>query len=267
MLAGNANVTVVVPCYCNGDSVARAIRSAMTQTRPPLELIAVDDASTDHTLQALRSLQDEFGRDRLRVIESGENRGPAAARNAGWEAARGEFVAFLDADDAWHPRKLEIQLEFMRAHPEFPISGHLHSFGEQPRDGFPPGKNAPYRELGFRSFLYRNWFCMPSVMLRRDLAQRFAAGKRYLEDQQLWLDIAAAGGRIARLDLPLCTLYKPQYGAAGLSAHLWAMEAAELATLRGLHRKRLIGGPLLCMLLAWSFLRYLRRLVVVALRR
>jgi glycosyltransferase involved in cell wall biosynthesis len=266
-MVGTASVSVIVPCYCNGDVVARAVRSALTQTVPPFEVVAVDDASTDDTRQRLRALQDEFGRERLLVIESAENRGPASARNAGWEAARGEFVAFLDADDAWHPRKLEIQVEFMRTHPQFSMSGHQISFEDAPRDVLPHGRSVPFREIGLGSLLYRNWFHTSSVMMRRDLTQRFVAGQRYGEDRQLWLDLAAAGTRIARLNLPLVRVYKPMYGANGLSAQLWAMESAELQNFFVLHRTGRIGAPLLCVLLAWSLMRFLRRLALVALRR
>jgi glycosyltransferase involved in cell wall biosynthesis len=262
-----APVSVIVPCYRNADVVARAVRSAMTQSLAPFELIAVDDASADDTLPRLRDLQSEFGSERLVVIASPENRGPATARNTAWEAARGDFVAFLDADDSWHPRKLEIQLGFMRAHPQFAMSGHQISFEDAPRDGLPRGEELPFREIDFRALLYRNWFHTSSVMMRRDLPQRFVAGQRYGEDRQLWLDVASAGTRIARLDLPLVRVYKPMYGAAGLSADLWAMEAAELANFSGLRRAGRISLPLMCAVFAWSVLRFLRRLAVVGLRR
>lgn len=261
------DVSVVIPCFRCERVVGRAVASALAQSAPPLEVIVVDDASADGTGRALESLRREHGDDRLRIITLARNGGAAAARNAAWDAARGAFVAFLDADDAWHPRKLEIQLDFMRAHPEFPMSAHRLSFEDEPRSSLPPGKEAPFIEIGFRSMLYRNWFHTSSVMTRRDLSQRFAAGKRYGEDRQLWLDVAAARQRIARIELPLVTIYKPLYGVSGLSADLWAMETAELATFRGLHKAGLIGALLMCALLAWSLARFLRRLVVVGMRR
>jgi glycosyltransferase involved in cell wall biosynthesis len=239
----------------------------MGQSIPPLELIAVDDASGDDTVPTLRLLQEQFGEQRLRIVQLPQNRGPSAARNTGWQAARGEFVAFLDADDSWHPRKLEIQMAFMRAHPQFPFTAHLLSFTPPAGDPLARGEDPPFTEIRFRSMLYRNWFHTSSVMMRRDLPQRFVIEKRYGEDRQLWLDVAAAGHRIARLDVPLVTVYKPIYGAWGLSAHLWAMEAAELKTFRDLHRSGLISAPLMVALLAWSLARYTRRLAVVALRR
>lgn len=257
-------VSVVVPCYRCAATVGRAVASVLGQSQPPLEVLLVDDASPDGTGAVLQQL----ARDpRVRVISLARNGGASIARNAGWDAARGELVAFLDADDTWHPRKLETQLAFMRRHPEYPMTSHWMAYEDAVVRVDVGSGDVPYTEIAFRSLLYRNWFHTSSVVLRRDLPQRFAPDKRYGEDRQLWLDIAAAGGRIARIDVPLVTVYKSLFGASGLSADLWAMETAELATFSRLHRDRLIGTPLLCALFAWSLTRFLRRLLLVAMGR
>lgn len=258
------DVSVVIPCYRCSATVGRAVASVFAQSQPPLEVIVVDDASNDGTAAVLEQLARE---PRVRVISLARNGGAAAARNAGWDAARGEFVAFLDADDAWHPRKLEIQSGFMRRRAGYPMTAHWMAYEDDPALVELKGEEVPFTEIAFRSMLYRNWFHTSSVMLRREVPQRFAPDKRHGEDRQLWLDIAAAGQRIARIDLPLVTIYKPLVGASGLSADLWAMEAAELATFRGLRRAGLIGTPLLCALLTWSLARFLRRLLLVAVGR
>lgn len=98
------SVSVVIPSYNYGRYVAEAIDSALGQTLPPLEVIVVDDGSTDDTPQVLAT----YG-DRIRVLRQ-KNAGVAIARNSGIAAARGEYVAFLDADDVWLPRKLELQM-------------------------------------------------------------------------------------------------------------------------------------------------------------
>jgi glycosyltransferase involved in cell wall biosynthesis len=260
------DVSVIIPCFRCSATVTRSVASALAQSEPPLEVILVDDASPDGTAEVLDALVARHG-ERLRVISLPRNGGAAAARNAGWDAARGELVAFLDADDTWHPRKLEIQRGFMRGRPEYPMTAHWMAYEDDPTRFELAGEQVPFTEIAFRSMLYRNWFHTSSVMLRRDVPQRFAPDKRHGEDRQLWLDIAAAGRRIARIDLPLVTIYKPLFGVSGLSADLWAMEAAELATFRGLRRAGLIGTPLLCALLTWSLARFLRRLVLVAVGR
>jgi glycosyltransferase involved in cell wall biosynthesis len=105
-------VSVVIPAYNCEAWVAEAIDSALAQDHAAVEIIVVNDGSRDGTLGVLQG----YG-DRIRVIDQ-SNAGPPAARNAGLAAARGEFVAFLDADDVWWPQKLSDQVAFLEAHPE-----------------------------------------------------------------------------------------------------------------------------------------------------
>src|SRR5437879_2701049 len=123
-----AEVSAVVPCYRCAPTIRRAVESVARQTVRPFELILVDDASADSTAAELSRLKCELG-DWVRIVSLDENRGAAGARNAGWELARGKYVAFLDADDTWLPTKIERQLAFMEAHPEFVLSGHRVTYG------------------------------------------------------------------------------------------------------------------------------------------
>jgi len=101
-----ASVSVVIPVYNCTERFEGAIRSALDQVPGPLEVIVVDDASTDLIDPAALTAIDP----RVRVIRHETNRGGAAARNTGIDAAQGELVAFLDADDRWLPDKLKLQL-------------------------------------------------------------------------------------------------------------------------------------------------------------
>lgn len=107
-----SSVSAVIPCY-NGEAyLAEAIESVLRQTRPVDEIIVVDDGSKDRSVEVARS----FGA-RVRVIEQ-PNSGPSAARNAGIDAATGDWVALLDADDMWLPHKIERQLEAAAGAPD-----------------------------------------------------------------------------------------------------------------------------------------------------
>lgn len=106
------SVSVVIPTYNRASVVGEAIESALRQTRPPEEVIVVDDGSTDDTARALRS----FG-ERIRVIRQ-DNAGVSAARNAGVRAASSEWIALLDSDDEWLPEKLEAQVKQVECHAE-----------------------------------------------------------------------------------------------------------------------------------------------------
>src|ERR1043166_276246 len=107
-----STVSVIIPAYNYARFLREAIDSVLAQTRPALEVIVVDDGSTDATPEVLSA----YG-DRIRVLRQ-KNAGVAAARNAGIAAARGDSVAFLDSDDAWYPRKLELQMQRFAEQPE-----------------------------------------------------------------------------------------------------------------------------------------------------
>lgn len=100
-------VSVVIPTYNRAATLQRAIDSALDQTIEDLEVVVVDDGSTDTT----RSMLAEIGDPRVRPVYHATNRGANVARNTGIANARGEYVAFLDSDDEWHPEKLERQFE------------------------------------------------------------------------------------------------------------------------------------------------------------
>jgi glycosyltransferase involved in cell wall biosynthesis len=106
-------VSVVIPAYNAERELRQAVESALAQTAGDLEVIVVDDGSTDGT----RAVAEGFDDPRVRAV-SQENAGAAAARNAGIAVASGEYVAFLDADDAWLPTKLERQLAVLESRPE-----------------------------------------------------------------------------------------------------------------------------------------------------
>jgi GT2 family glycosyltransferase len=100
-------VSVVIPTYNRAELLTRAIDSVLAQTYEDFELVVVDDGSTDDTEEVVTGYDDE----RVRYLPHETNRGANPARNTGIEAAEGEYVAFLDSDDEWRPRKLEAQLD------------------------------------------------------------------------------------------------------------------------------------------------------------
>lgn len=133
-------VTIVIPTYNYGLYLVEAVRSAASQSYSHIEIIVVDDGSTDETAETLERLKDELPA--LQVITT-EHQGVSHARNCGTRAGRGAYVAYLDADDLWHSSKIEKQVEAMaqlEGDPEWaavyclfrPIDEHGMIFGSAP---------------------------------------------------------------------------------------------------------------------------------------
>ena len=106
---GDFMISVIIPTYNRRELLLRAIDSVLHQTCADIEVIVVDDASTDGTQTAVLELHDE----RVRYVRQSENAGACAARNRGVDMARGEYIAFQDSDDVFHPEKLEKQLAYL----------------------------------------------------------------------------------------------------------------------------------------------------------
>ncbi len=107
---GDTSVSVIIPAFNAENSLGHAVESVLSQTHPPLEIIVIDDGSTDRTGQVAGSYADRI------VCLRQANRGQGAARNAGLGVARGTMIAFLDADDYWKPGFLQACLDFLAAH-------------------------------------------------------------------------------------------------------------------------------------------------------
>jgi succinoglycan biosynthesis protein ExoO len=97
--------SVIIPAYNVSGIIGRAIRSAAAQTFSPLEILVIDDCSTDNTVEVVRALEREIPS--LRLLSTPANGGPSAARNVGLRAAKADWIALLDSDDAWKPGRLE----------------------------------------------------------------------------------------------------------------------------------------------------------------
>jgi glycosyltransferase involved in cell wall biosynthesis len=226
-----APVSVIIPCYNCENTILRAVNSVVKQTWKPKELIIVNDGSQDNVQGILKKLQMEFGKDWIKVIQLEKNCGPGNARNKGWEIATQPYIAFLDADDAWHPGKIAIQLKYMLDNPDVAITGHPRKLIEE-NDLITNIKKVNNNYiviiLSKQNLLLKNYFSTSSVILKREINLRFQNGKRYSEDYLLWLQIILAGYKAVFLEEDLAYTFKVPYGEGGLSAKLWEMEKGEL---------------------------------------
>ncbi len=205
-MAAEKCVTVVMP-VCNGAAyLEQAIDSVLAQTHETIEVIAVDDGSTDESPQVLG----RYG-GRIKVLRQ-QNAGVAAARNSGIQRAGGEFVAFLDQDDWWHPEKLKRQVELFRREES---TGLVHTdvaHFSQEQKKFVPSPNPstdPASMVGdcFERLLLGNHIANSSVVVRRSALNvvghcNTGLGKNTVADYDLWLRLAQTC-RIGFVDAPL----------------------------------------------------------------
>lgn len=252
-----APVTVIIPCYRCRDTVVRALDSVLAQTLSPAEVLLIDDASDDGTLHVIREQAEHHG-SWVKVISQARNGGAGLARNVGWEAATQPWIAFLDADDAWHPHKLETQWTWLSTQPEAQLCGHGTWLAADECMHLPVEGTPAATRLTLSNMLISNRLPTRSVMLRRDLPFRFS-NRRYAEDYQLWLKIIAAGHSAWRLEVPLACSFRPDFSPGGLSGQLWRHEMNELAVLCELWRGKKFGLGVFLFAVAWSVAKFLRR--------
>jgi glycosyltransferase involved in cell wall biosynthesis len=187
------DVAVVIPTYNRRSMVCEAVKSVLAQRDAKFELIVVDDGSTDATwdeLTQIAAVANDHAQWEMMRIERTPNRGPAAARNTGVAIAAAQFVAFLDSDDLWLPRKLNRQIAFMREHPGCAISQTEEIWM---RDGRRMNPGARHRKRAGDLFADSLLTCLISpsaVIMRTDLVREsggFDEDMAAAEDYDLWL--------------------------------------------------------------------------------
>lgn len=196
-------VSVIMPVYNAGPYLQRAIASILEQGFRDLELIVIDDGSSDGSAMVIASFTDP----RLRSFTQ-ENQGIVATLNRGIELARGRYIARMDADDESLPDRLEQQITIMEAEPGIAVlSSFVDLVDEQ---GRPAGTWATDRatpdERTIRAILPRtNCIAHPAVVIRRSSLgeMRYAPRQQGAEDWDLWLRMASRGLRIGKVGRPL----------------------------------------------------------------
>lgn len=176
-------VSVIIPAFNRNRTLPRTLASVINQTFPDLEIIIIDDAST----QPVKDLVASFDDSRIRVLVHETNRGANAARNTGIRSARGKYVAFLDSDDEWDKRKLEIQVTALEEARES-VGAHytgITAFSEDGTKNFQTSPVAAGDLLG--SLLRRNEIgTLSSFMARRSVLEEVGNFDEDLPSVQDW---------------------------------------------------------------------------------
>jgi teichuronic acid biosynthesis glycosyltransferase TuaG len=204
-------VTVIVPAYNAGAWLGQTLRSIQNQTLSDWEALVADDASTDDTARIVAAFAERDARIRHLRLPSNTG-GPAGPRNHALAQASGEWVAFCDADDLWHPRKLELQLAVAKAHGVDLVCSSIRDF-VPPAE---PAADAPVDEsrlpavhrIGLWRLLGKNVVPNSSVLCRRDIVARaggFHTARELVavEDYDLWLRLIESGALVMKIETPL----------------------------------------------------------------
>lgn len=221
--------SVVIPAHNAAEFITATLDSLEEQTQAPLEIIVIDDGSSDATVELAASHPCQ-----VRIISTPQG-GAAAARNRGGQEAKGDFIAFLDADDLCHPRRLERQAHFLVAHPENAMVFCAMSYVDEKGEALEGEVRCPeYQGQGFLGqLLERNRIGSTSVIMMRRAALEESGGfdegfSSHSEDYDLWLRIAA-NHQIGYLDQ---VLIKYRVHATNISHNCEAQRKNEVAALR-----------------------------------
>ncbi|MEN6309519.1 MAG: glycosyltransferase family A protein [Anaerohalosphaeraceae bacterium] len=203
-------ISVVIAAYNAAATIERAVQSVLAQTRPADDIIVVDDGSVDGTAEIVSRI----GKG-VRLIPQA-NAGSSVARNTGIEAASGDWIAFLDADDRWLPEKLQLQEAFLYANPELVweygnfLSAHAGVISNRPV--------LPNRMVNHYVFDdYLQAFCVglyawtSTLIIRKDVFEKvgfFMPGMKRGQDTDLWFRVAYCYPRVGYLSVPLAVYHQ-----------------------------------------------------------
>lgn len=181
------NVSIIIPMYNAEKYIKEAIDSVLKQTYKDFEIIVIDDGSTDNTKSKLL----DYG-SQIKYIYQ-ENAGPAVARNRGIKEAKGEYIAFLDADDIWMPEKLERQIRKLKNNSEFGVI-HTDRLRLEPDGSVKPNEKIVPEGFIFEELLRNNFIICSSVLVKKECFNEVGLfdedRKNRAEDYDMWLRIS-----------------------------------------------------------------------------
>jgi teichuronic acid biosynthesis glycosyltransferase TuaG len=245
-------ISVIIPVYNAEGTIHKAINSCLKQTYVHFEVILIDDGSIDNSRVLVKDLISS--NDKFRLLELGSNRGAAFTRNKGIGLAKGQYLAFLDADDCWHPRKLELMVSVIERHPDCGMFFHDSIVGYDFNE-IDLGSDLLVEEIPFYKFIFRNPAHTPTVIVRNTSAVKFREDMLYSEDYDLWLRLVFPKGA-TRVKKVLASINREVGSQGGLSEHRWNMRMGEIKAYASLFRINPFFIVLTPFLVLWSLAKH-----------
>jgi glycosyltransferase involved in cell wall biosynthesis len=226
-------VSVIIPCYKNSETLSRAVKSVIAQSYPSIEIIVVNDCSPES--EEIETVLLDYPE--VHYLRNIVNVGPAATRNNGLAFAHGEIVAFLDADDEYHPAKIKLQVAALE--PNTVVTcGLIYRYP----DGHEICSNRSERTIESPDLLlYRNTLNGAGLLAPKDLLIHhcgYESALRSNEDFDLWLRLLSSEVKVKDIGLPL---YVYNYNTEGLSKNLFNISKWEMIVVQR-HASRMGSG-------------------------
>jgi glycosyltransferase involved in cell wall biosynthesis len=257
-----SEISAIIPVYNDFDTIERALLSVVKQTYSGnIRIIVVNDGSKPEMQDHLNEfIKNNESNNRSFLLLSQENKGVSAARNDGVLNAKSEFIAFLDADDEWHPDKISRQYNIINKRKlNFLASTYTY-------DEFSKVKSEiKLVRYTFKQMLVRNRFSTPSVMMRRQFFNSlggFDESLGYIEDYDLWLRVALVNNIYMIYNPPLVRLHKFAYGVSGLSSNMKMMYSSEKIVYKKLFKNKQINIFQYCMASILLRIKFIKRLII-----
>lgn len=246
--------SVIIPIYNSEATITNTLNSVINQTYKDFEIILVDDGSFDNTKKNIEAFFKNKNIIYKYIYQA--NNGVSAARNRGIKEAQGEYIAFLDSDDMWHPQKLEIVSNILE-NTSINILGHVHTLENNFSNRY---TSYTLKKVSFFKLLIKNFATTPSVVIKKKSCGYFDEKMRYTEDHELWLRLALKS-EIYCFDLPLVLLGRGLLSKGGLSSNRWKMRKGELQMYINVSKRKKILTLFLPLLFLFSLLKHFRNYI------
>lgn len=259
-------ISVIIPMYNSASSIERALESVVKQDYSgPIEIVVINDGSKDNSVEVVENFIEIHHNAKI-VLISQDNGGVSKARNTGLKNASGNFVAFLDSDDAWFLNKLSDQMKILQSNPNVDLLGAAF-------EGFYFAKKNEEElfKVNFKSLIFKNYFQPSTVILRKKVIDKiglFDETQKYAEEGNFFFRVSQEFN---------CFFYnkklitygdgKQGFGVSGLSANLKEMEKGELKNLKFAYKNNWINLLTYSYAVVFSILKYIRRIIIVSIKK